>query len=74
MRKRVGWISRVQSRRCDQRKRQAGIVLLGFNRVDGLARHREPLREVGLRPVPLRAQNRQATVHEYFRFARHSPA
>ncbi len=38
-------------------ERQARIVAAGLDRIDGLTRDPEPLRELRLRPAPLRAQN-----------------
>ena len=46
-----------------ERQRQARVVALVLDRVHGLARHREPLGQLGLRPVALGAQHAQPVLH-----------
>ena len=46
-----------------ERQGQRRVVLAGLDRVDRLARHVEPLRQLGLAPVALCAQNLEAVVH-----------
>ena len=45
-------------------KRKRRVVLACFDRVDALPGHVEFLREPGLRPVPLGAENPQTILHE----------
>jgi len=44
-------------------ERQARIVSAGLDRVHGLTRHLQPLRQIRLRPVVLRAQHLEPVLH-----------
>ncbi len=46
-----------------ERERKARVVLAGLERVDGLTGDAEPIREVRLRPVALRAQDPERVLH-----------
>lgn len=49
--------------RDSKRQFKAGIVFAGFDGIDRLARDLEPLRQVGLRPIPFRAQHLEPVLH-----------
>ena len=44
-------------------QRQGGVVAAGLQRIDGLARHAQPLGQFGLTPVALGAQHLETVVH-----------
>src|SRR3981081_852719 len=51
---------------CDrEREWQARVVLAGFDRIHGLARHPELFRELRLRPIELGAQDPKPVLHRY---------
>ena len=54
-------------------QRQAGIILLRFNGIDGLARDAEFVGQIGLRPFLGRAQFAQTIFHLYLRHEKITP-
>lgn len=55
----------MESPRQRERQRQAWVVLARLDRIHGLARDAQPLRELRLRPVQLSAQDPQPILHRY---------
>jgi hypothetical protein len=46
-----------------KREREAGIVLFVFQRIHGLTRDVESLRELALRPIAFRSKDAKAILH-----------